>query len=234
MQYAPYDIIAAEYYDDFHMTCRNFDAATKEALQHKKNNIRNDGLILDVGSGRGRCVEFLGVSPSRIIQLDSSQAMLNNTPREDCLLQVHHIAETLPFLNETFSCVVSFLCDPFFGLEFLSEGYRVLKKGGIFIATMPSFEWGKALRKELNLDISVTRFKMKDGKEVRVPSILVSNERMLSMLVHSGFPESQISISKHKLPKDHPSISLDVVTSASRLRCEPTSLDLVYLICASK
>jgi hypothetical protein len=70
-----YADLAQEYYDPFHKTCRNFDAATKSALARKTFALPDAGLILEVGCGRGRCQEFLGVDKNRVVQLDSSREM---------------------------------------------------------------------------------------------------------------------------------------------------------------
>lgn len=234
MHFAPYDQIAGEYYDVFHKTCRNFDETTLSALEPLRARIPRDGLILDIGCGRGRCVEYLKVDPNRIVQLDNSLAMLELSAREDCLIRVLHDAERLPFLDMAFACVASFLCDTFFGLNFLSEAFRVLRPGGVFLATIPSFEWGMALRRELSIDSCETRFKTIAGGEIRVPSILVSTDLLVAMLEKVGFDGSQIEVQKHRLPEGTHPISEDVMTVAHRLKCAVQDLDLIYLIIAKK
>src|SRR4029453_6683308 len=112
MYKVPYDALASEYYDTSHKTSRNFDAATQEALRSLKLTLP-DGLILDVGCGRGRCCEFLHVSPDRIVQLDNSIEMLKVVPREPAMLKVVHDAEELPFPYGEFATVAAFLCDPY-------------------------------------------------------------------------------------------------------------------------
>lgn len=234
MHFAPYDQIAGEYYNVFHKTCRNFDETTLKAIEPIRTRMPSDGLILDIGCGRGRCVEYLNVDSNRIIQLDNSLAMLELSPREDCLIQILHDAERLPFLDMRFACVTSFLCDTFFGLDFLAEAFRVLIPGGLFLATMPSFEWGTALRRKLSIDSSETRFKTIAGSETRVPSILVPTNRLVVMLEKVGFNGSQIEVQKHRLPKGTNPISDDITTAAHQLKCGVHDLDLVYIIIANK
>lgn len=234
MHFAPYDQIAGEYYDAFHKTCRNFDETTLRAIEPVHTRIPLDGLILDIGCGRGRCVEYLSVDSNRIIQLDNSLAMLELSPREDCLIQILHDAERLPFIDTRFACVTSFLCDTFFGLNFLAEAFRVLITGGLFLATMPSFEWGMALRRELSIDSSETRFKTMAGSEIRVPSVLVPIDLLVAMLEKVGFDSSQIEVQKHRLPEGTDPISDDVIIASDRLKCGIHDLDLVYLIIANK
>jgi SAM-dependent methyltransferase len=234
MKFAPYDQIAAEYYDSFHKTCRNFDYASLRALEQIRPRVPDRGLVLDIGCGRGRCVEFLGVDAKRVVQLDNSRAMLELVPREECLLRVLHDAEDLPFLDDQFSCVTSFLCDTFLGLDFLAEAYRVLKSGGLFLATTPAFEWGSAIRHKLSIDPSVTRFKTLTGGELRVPSILVPRNKLVEMLRHVGFPEDGIEVQVRRLPEDAQPISEDVVLAASALKCDLHELELLYLVLATK
>ena len=234
MRFAPYDQIAGEYYDSFHKTCRNFDQTTLKAIEPIRPRIPQDGLILDIGCGRGRCVEFLNVEADRVIQLDNSRAMLEISPRENCLLQVLHDAEELPFLACSFACVTSFLCDPFLGLNFLAETYRVLESGGLFLATTSTLEWGTALRDEIGIDCSETRFKTRAGNEIHVPSILVSTDRLVSMLMRTGFDDKKIQIQRHRLPNDADPVSSDVTTSANQLKCGVHDIDLINMIIAVK
>src|SRR5437764_10900298 len=83
-----YDRIASEYYDQGHQTSRNFDVATVRALA-REPFVRSPGLVLEVGAGRGRASEFLRIDPGQVVQLDSSEPMLELQPREPSLLRVH-------------------------------------------------------------------------------------------------------------------------------------------------
>src|SRR6185437_9304844 len=171
MTNAAYDQIACAYYAIEHRTSRNFDDAARVALGSLSRRVPPTGIVLDVGCGRGRAGEFLGLDPSRVIQLDNSTAMLKLEPREECALRIRHSAESLPFVNQEFACVAAFLCDPYLGLEFLAESYRVLKRGGLFVATTPAYEWGLPLRTALGLNTSMTRFITRQGI-ILAPSVL--------------------------------------------------------------
>ena len=76
-----YDEIATEYYDTRHVTSRNFDNTTRVALAENPIAVP-DGLVLEIGSGRGRAIEFLHVDASCIVQLDNSEAMFALEGRE--------------------------------------------------------------------------------------------------------------------------------------------------------
>ena len=235
MKFAPYDDIADEYYDEFHKTCRNFDYTTLKGLERIRSRVPADGVVLDIGSGRGRCGEFLGIDASRVIQLDNSRRMLEQGNREPCLVRILHDAERLPFLDAQFSCVTSFLCDPFLGLDFLGESFRVLGADGLFIATTPTLEWGHVLRRVISIDDSQTRFKTKAvGPDLKVPSALVSRERLIQMLEWVGFTLSRLEVTVLRLPTDSPSVSDDIEIAANNLACRVNEVDLLYLVVATK
>jgi SAM-dependent methyltransferase len=233
MSEAPYDLIASEYYLAEHQTSRNFDQTTAVALALVRARVPAEGLVLDVGAGRGRCCEFLRVDPSRVIQLDNSDRMLEVHPREACALRVLQRAESLPFLGAEFACVTAFLCDPFLGLEFLAESYRVLRRGGILIATTPAYEWGAPLRKALGISTNTTRFITKEGIIV-VPSVIVPQLQLTDMLRRVGFDQTKLKISRHRLPQGAEPISQDISAPASAVGCNVHELDILYCIIAEK
>lgn len=233
----PYDAIADEYYDnDLHPTSRNFDCTTRAAFESRsvRDRVSVDGLVLDVGAGRGRTREFLGIDASRVIQLDSSAKMLALEPREESLLRVIHRAETLPFLDFQFTCVTAFLCDAFVGMEFLREACRVLSAGGTLVGTIPAYEWGVVLRKELQIGEYETRFVNRKGELVIVPSTLVRQEQLTEMLVRAGFAADEITVIPHTLPRDTAVVSKDIELPATRLGKTPFELPVLYTFVASR
>lgn len=233
---ALYDPIAHEYYSDFHKTCRNFDLATKNAIEKNKITLPNDGLVLEVGAGRGRVHEFFGAPPQRTVQLDSSSEMLALSKREDCLIRIVQSAENLPFLNNQFNCIVALLCDPYWGLEFLAECYRVLTPGGVFIATLPDHEWGTALRTSLGYNTKYAKFKLeKGGADVLIPSNLASIEQIESMMTVSGFKE-KIKISRAFLPEDISieMLSEDIKVAAKHKNVDPHHIPIITVISTIK
>jgi ubiquinone/menaquinone biosynthesis C-methylase UbiE len=231
---SPYDKIASEYYDVTHITSRNFDETTRLALRELEFDIPNDGLVLEIGAGKGRTNEYLTIDSGRIIQLDSSKKMLSLEPREKSLFRMHADAIDMPFMDESFSVVTSFLCDPFLGLEFLSQAYRVLKKEGVLIFTTPSFSWGKALRDKIGIEINETRFITKEKNAIKVPSILIKTQQIKEMLTHIGFQEKNIELKNLYLPENIEQISKDIIASAESQKKSPTEIELINLFYAKK
>lgn len=227
-----YDLIASEYYDNGHITSRNFDEITKKALISVRLNVGN-GLVLECGAGRGRAAEYLNLPSKQIVQLDASAEMLNLKEREDCLLQVHADACSIPLSSEQFCGVVGFLVDPFLGLDFLKEAHRVLQSDGELLLTTPTNEWGEKLRKSLGIDTMTTRFKVLGSENtVVLPSNLHSKDRLVEMLNHIGFKE--VKVVGHSLTGDMNPISPDITNVIDNLEDKHTELPIIYVIRARK
>ena len=232
MSYTSYNAIADEYYDERHVTSRNFDSTTKVALSEEKLSISN-GLTLELGAGRGRATEYLGIDKSKIVQLDSSSAMFEIPNREECSLKILSNACKIPLVSHQFSLVVGFLVDPFIGLECLSEAYRMLKANGQLLFSVPTKICGDALRSKRNIQAMSTRFKMIETEEiVEAPSILQSPERIIEMLNLSGF--QNISITGHCLPKKVKNISPDIEAAAYELNIPINELEIINIIKAER
>jgi SAM-dependent methyltransferase len=227
-----YERIAGEYYDDFHRTSRNFDSATAAGLRELAIEIP-DGLVLEAGSGRGRCQEYLRLPPARVVQLDNSPAMLSLDGREPALLRVLHDAVELPFPDDEFGCVLAFLCDAFLGLNFLAEAQRVLQPGGLLLGTTPSFEWGVSLREHLKIDRMTTRFRLRAGGELVMPSSLFDAAQLASMLEVTGFARDSISVRSHRLPVDVAEVSPDIAEAAEKRGVSSFELDIIYSFAAT-
>lgn len=226
-----YDQIAAEYYQSQHITSRNFDSATQAALRIKPfvlPDSKNE-LILEIGAGRGRANEFLGVASMRVVQLDNSRLMLELPQREPCLLQIFADACDIPLMSQQFASVVGFLIDPFLGLNCLAEVYRMLKIGGRILLTVPTREWGYDLRKRLEIDPMMTRFK-KCGTEdtILLPSLLYTKEKLETMFAHTGFRE--VEICDHCLPVSVSHVSPDIESVAKLKDIDIYNLPVIHTI----
>lgn len=230
---APYDQLATEYYSAEHRTSRNFDDATKDALKSLGWTVP-PGLLLEPGCGRGRCSEFLGLEWRAVVQLDNSAAMLALEPRERALLRVLHDAEELPFAAGEFACVAAFLCDTFLGLNFLAEARRVLSSGGLLLGTTPSHEWGIALRDAIGLDHMTTRFSLRSGEQVLVPSSLFPADELREMLVEAGYDRTTIQVEAHTLPVESVPVSPDIEIAARALDCTLHDLPVLYTFSARR
>lgn len=222
MQSTGYNQVAAEYFDARHRTCRNFDVATKVALTTNTWAYRR-APILELGAGKGRCLEYLGISAS--VQVDSSIAMLNLQPREPGVRVVAD-ARRLPFPDNSFASSVAFLCDPFMGPEFLRELARVTCTA--VLMTVPHHEWAMALR---GPGKDTTTFVLSDGSKATVPSPVYTHGELGAMLLAAGFTD--IEITGHCLPiTDDPSDA--VIQAAENAGVVWTKLPIVSVLRARK
>jgi len=158
--------------------------------------------------------------------------MLALEDRELCYLQIHTDAASVQLFDEQFTAVVGFLIDPFIGLNFLNEAYRLLQSGGLFFATIPTAEWGHTLRDELEIEASFARFLTKNGETVTVPSTLIPVDQLNKMLAHSGFQD--ISVTSHSLPRNTNPISSDIQRVADKKKIAIYELPVIHFITATK
>lgn len=227
-----YDNVAAEYYDSRHITSRNFDAATRTYLQNHSFEYPTHGFALDLGAGRGRLNEFCGIANSRIVQADVAQNMLALSARERTLARVVADAKMLPFRREAFTVVAAFLFDPFNEATFFSQVAEVLDVGGVFIGTLPHYEWGQALRGQTAASLKEAVFVLNSGERVPQPSVLSSPQHLNENIVRAG-----LRILKNEaltLPMSVESVSPDVESPARRLGLSVYSIPIVQLVMAIK
>lgn len=227
-----YDVIAAEYYDPRHVTSRNFDQVTRAAFR-ETHFFPPPGLVLEVGAGRGRANEFLSIEPSRIVQLDDSEAMLSVTPREPCLLKVLADARDVPLCSQQFSAIVGFLVDPFMGADFVAQAFRLLTPNGRLLLTIPTRQWGVALRRTLGINESTTRFKVfATDNLVVLPSHLFSKHELAGMLRVAGFRD--VTIDDHCLSIHDIPVSPDITAAADAIQADRHQLPILHSIFASR
>jgi len=94
-------------------------------------NLPPKGLVLEMGAGPGVFPELAG----RIIALDANPKVL----KQGSYARVCGLNESLPFRNEAFDAVVAAGTLEYSILpEAISEAHRVLKKGGLLLASFPN------------------------------------------------------------------------------------------------
>lgn len=130
--------------EHFSQRSRCYDTAgtwvkDKEVLRHIRNYLPPtliEGAVLDLGSGTGAVSNYLveqcGVH--HVIAIDNCVEMLskNKSRKATCIISN---VEKLPFLDESFDCVVSRQCLHYVEEidKALEEVHRVLRPGGVFI-----------------------------------------------------------------------------------------------------
>lgn len=227
-----YDFVADEYYLPRHVTSRNFDAATAAYLAGNVLSVPSEGLALDLGAGRGRLGEYLRVDAERVIHVDISFRMLTLNPRERSLGRINADAQRLPFGKSTFSLVGAFLFDPFNVQDVFREVARVLRSGGVFVASLPHVVWGSMLRSAKGSSADQAVFVLQDGRRYVRRSILSDEADLKAKFASAGMLVRQMS--PLTLPKTESHVSPDVEVPACALGVSPYDLPIVQLLVATK
>ena len=230
-----YDRIASEYYMAQHVTSRNFDETTAASQKLIRGYLPSQGSYLELGAGRGRLQELLGVPASRTVQTDISAKMLNlSRTRIDSerLNRIRCDALDLPFAPCSFKAVVALLYDPYNKSRLYKEVQRVLDKNGVFVGTLPNITWGRTLRRIRRYRSDLVRFVSLSGEFVTMSSILMSEMRLKKVVTDAGL---QVVVVKSLcLPAKVEKISPDIVAPAEKLGLTPTELPILDLVVARK
>lgn len=214
-----YSTIADEFDDTKRITTKNFHDASlpfwrvffENYLNLGRSTADDDGAhsirILELGPGNGWLFRKVAPPPdSRIYGVDITDAM--SAPYLTKLLVSS--ARNLPFQRGFFDIVVASLGDPFFYPESIVEISRVLKKGGLFAITLPSYTWARAYRK----DLYKTTFTKGDGKRVGVYSFCRGLDELYDIFTIARL--APLAVEELYLPKQYPSsISPAIMDAAS-------------------
>lgn len=226
-----YEIIADEYYNSNHVTSRNLDSSTLEFCSNFVFNIPSDGLVLELGCGKGCSGKYCKIKNDRIIQLDISRSMLKLYPRENCVQRILGDALNIPFKSSCFSIVTAFLYDPYNDDDLYMEISRVLKPNGVFIGTLPHSKWLLTLRKELSYPLNKAKFLTKNGFFLEFDSFLSSDKEIKEKLKLGNF--KKITLYNLYLPKVN-IVSPEIEILAKKIGMNVSAFPIVKLITAWK
>jgi SAM-dependent methyltransferase len=227
-----YDLIAAEYYEARHVTSRNFDAATAAFFRSRTCPFPSDGMVLEIGAGRGSVGGLCGLAHDRVIQTDVCLAMLMLRPREKSRWRLQCDARSLPFVDRGFAGVAALLFDPYNGFRAFAEISRVLRTDGVFLGTLPHHEWGTQLRAMRRQDASIAAFRTKSGETVELPSVLSTDEELIGAL--RAVSLEPCCLADLYLPPDVTAVSPDIADPAQELGISAYNLPIVKLVIARK
>src|ERR1700730_6849973 len=175
-----YEDLAREYSaPSRHPTCANFRQASA-ILFRKWSSSLASGLYwsCEIGPGKSLLAEFMSLGEfrsARLLLIDSSPSMLEHSKAFSVPGQTPIIgaATALPLKQDSTDFVASFLGDPYNVSKFWREVFRVLKPGGQFFFTTPSYEWASAFREGSVPGMQTTaEFVLADGRRIFVPSFV--------------------------------------------------------------
>jgi ubiquinone/menaquinone biosynthesis C-methylase UbiE len=103
----------------------------------------SDGIVLDAGGGTGRVAQYFRGNAAQILIADESLKMLRETQKKGGLQPVLSLTENLPFLNDTFDCII--MVDALHHVadqqKTTDELWRILKPGGRLIIEEPDINF---------------------------------------------------------------------------------------------
>jgi len=129
-------------------------------------------------------------STKGLLLLDSSRSMLEHSKIYSSPHQIGILgaATALPIRDDSVEFVASFLGDPYNVSGFWHEVFRVLKTGGKFIFTTPSYEWASAFREGLSAEKQASaEFLLSDGRKVFVPSFILPDKEQHELITSANF-----------------------------------------------
>ena len=235
---AAYRLIAGEYYDGRHMTCRAFDFLDQrilDAYQQKYGLVKRGKQYLEVGGGAATLLRCVLPADSSLVVGDLCTEMAQHSrPLPTNMTYEHFSAFNLPYAENHFDGVFAFLADPYNLPRFYKEAWRVLIVGGFLLMTCPTRLWAKTLRESDGDSLHYARFTTLERKTVFVPSVTWSREEYYDLLEYVGF--TVLLYEEFCLPPDYPSnrIPDTIRIPARRLGTEPSCLPLVTALLAQK
>jgi ubiquinone/menaquinone biosynthesis C-methylase UbiE len=103
----------------------------------------SNGIVLDAGGGTGRVSQYFRGKAAQILVADESFKMLREAQKKEGLQPVLSLTEHLPFLNDTFDCII--MVDALHHVadqqKTTDELWRILKPGGRLIIEEPDIHF---------------------------------------------------------------------------------------------
>jgi SAM-dependent methyltransferase len=184
-RYLSYSRLADEYYDEVrHPTCANFRYASAIVLRTYLPRLLQYGdSVCELGAGRSLLAEVLKDMSrhdiiARLVISDASFDMVSHSLRwtnRGALVECAD-ASDLPHGDEAFNLVVALSGDPYNEEKTWKEVARVLKTGGYYVFTTPSYHWSANYRKITNSEMNSAEFELRNASKMVVPSFILPAE----------------------------------------------------------
>jgi ubiquinone/menaquinone biosynthesis C-methylase UbiE len=222
--------LGPEYYSKFHPNSHIFDKIIDSFLGTQIFDPKERERYLELGAGQGKLRKVNEFRKCRLFLSDISATMLENAQRESTGNEIVFVicsAFRLPFQDESFSGVYSFLGDPYGLRQCFEEARRVLKPYGRMLYVTPSAVWGRTLRAEIGFDMDTTIFKKSDGSYLPAPSFLYDQRELTELFFEVGFSSSEVT--ELYLPKDFPPSELTshILIPSQKLGIDPYKLPIL-------
>lgn len=190
----------SDFYEDYWDTdSRAMDGQTWPELQQLLTEVLpTDGLILDLGCGDGITAgAWIAAHGYRHLGVDISRAALDRSSQRGLRVAQIGSADTLPFDDSTFDAVVCIdvlehLFEPHLAV---AEAHRVLRLGGVMVATTPNIAyWRSRVKLGLGLFDPLGDPLTSKAAPWRDPHIRFFTARSLqAMFLGAGFDEVEVA-----------------------------------------
>ena len=233
-----YRLIAGEYYNEEHMTCRAFDFLDQrilDAYQQRYGLVKGGKQYLEVGSGAATLLRRVLPADSSLVVGDlCTQMAQRSRPLPGNMAYEHFSAFNLPYEENHFHGVFAFLADSYNAPRFYKEAWRVLRGGGFLLMTCPTRLWAKTLREGDGDSLHYAGFTTLEGRIVFIPSITWSREDYFQLLECAGF--SMLVYEEFCLPSEYPSSHIPdtIRVPAEQLGTAVSCMPLVTALLAQK
>lgn len=194
-----YSVVASEYYDPLlHPTCADLGFSSAHLLSKYICDFSESFRIIELGAGRSSFVgSFKSLNDSASITLnDYSDRMLQHS-RSLFGEKVNYLicdATCLPVENDSADLIISLLGDPYNTPSLWREMSRVLVTGGRAFFTTPSWEWAQSFRNSEADEVpDRALFVTSAGKQVYVPSFVLSAEEQEKVILNAGLVIDSVS-----------------------------------------
>jgi SAM-dependent methyltransferase len=188
-------VVADEYYIlSRHPTCSNFRTGSTMIIAPWLLRMAVETTACEVGAGKSIVAELLlnnGRSLHKLLITDESARMLEYSRQFEAAGATLKVAsaERLPAISGSIDWMVASLGDPYNNSGFWAEASRILKPGGAALFTTPAYDWAKCFRREgesSSAAFNEAEFELMNGRRVRLPSFIYSEEDQLSLVEKSG------------------------------------------------
>jgi len=227
---ADYESIALDYYSSDHATTRNFDDATADYFRTRTEDYQEllSQTTLDIGCGRGQYGEYFpNVNLGLHYEMDTSPSMLSMPRQHRVDGTIRGSALRIPLPDDSVDMTTAFLFDPFNVLPFALEARRVTRAGGVFVGTLPSYDFASYFRVRNDLPVDRTRFVDQHGHAHVLESHISSDSELIARFKNARFTQVQaipIMLQGKRVPSKH------VLSAAAFYDIPVASLSIITML----
>jgi SAM-dependent methyltransferase len=190
-----YDLVSDEYGDETaHPTSHALGDASRQLILSQISAFSKPGPVIEIGPG------FSSATPdhlmSHTVYIDNSKKMLQVALSRRGSRGLFASAAAIPIGSGKIDLIVACLGDPYNTPRFWSEVSRILADSGQCVFSSPSSEWASAFRRFENSPPDRSRFTLRDGSSVDLPSFVLDVRQQANLLATHGLVITEFKVLK--------------------------------------